>query len=250
MRTWVRSLASLSGLRIWHCQEMWYRQLQLWFDPKPGNSHQIHKPICDCTHPLHLSSSCTRRGISLFCSGNDPNGNAGWLIIPSLSYTFNSPILLPPSHYWRRIKCLFWSHHPLDLLSSVLSLTVKPLEASCCSYSVFNPMYLSFHLYQSTRWALVKDIIWQKVQGHTVAVIPFDLLTVVDVVTTPLLHLALVNTTTSIFPLISLTALPIFSLTLSLFLNFIGWVPHSAVSLHLISYVLTLKCSCLPSLPL
>ena len=29
MRTWVQSLASLSGLRIWHCRELWYR-LQMW----------------------------------------------------------------------------------------------------------------------------------------------------------------------------------------------------------------------------
>ena len=25
MRLWVRSLALLSGLRIWHCHELWYR---------------------------------------------------------------------------------------------------------------------------------------------------------------------------------------------------------------------------------
>ena len=25
MRLWVRSLASLSGLRIWHCRELWCR---------------------------------------------------------------------------------------------------------------------------------------------------------------------------------------------------------------------------------
>ena len=25
MRLWVRSLAPLSGLRIWHCRELWYR---------------------------------------------------------------------------------------------------------------------------------------------------------------------------------------------------------------------------------
>ena len=25
MRMWVQSLASLSGLRIWHCHELWYR---------------------------------------------------------------------------------------------------------------------------------------------------------------------------------------------------------------------------------
>ena len=30
MRTWVQSLASLSGLRLWHCHELWYRsQMQL-----------------------------------------------------------------------------------------------------------------------------------------------------------------------------------------------------------------------------
>ena len=53
MRMWVWSLASFSGLRIWHCPGLWYRlgsgvavagcdigrQLQLWFNPKPGNFH-------------------------------------------------------------------------------------------------------------------------------------------------------------------------------------------------------------------
>ena len=29
MRTWVRALAQLSGLRIWRCHELWYR-LQTW----------------------------------------------------------------------------------------------------------------------------------------------------------------------------------------------------------------------------
>ena len=29
MRTWVQSLALLSGLRIWHCHELWYRS-QVW----------------------------------------------------------------------------------------------------------------------------------------------------------------------------------------------------------------------------
>ena len=29
MRTWVRSLASLSGFRIWRCHELWYRP-QMW----------------------------------------------------------------------------------------------------------------------------------------------------------------------------------------------------------------------------
>ena len=29
MRLWVRSLASLSGLRFWHCCELWCR-LQMW----------------------------------------------------------------------------------------------------------------------------------------------------------------------------------------------------------------------------
>ena len=29
MGLWVRSLASLSGLRIWHCRELWCR-LQMW----------------------------------------------------------------------------------------------------------------------------------------------------------------------------------------------------------------------------
>ena len=30
MKMWVRSLASLSGLRIWHCRELWCRwQMQL-----------------------------------------------------------------------------------------------------------------------------------------------------------------------------------------------------------------------------
>ena len=46
MRIWVQSLASLSGLGIWHCHKLWYKswiwycygcgtglQLQLWFDP-------------------------------------------------------------------------------------------------------------------------------------------------------------------------------------------------------------------------
>ena len=30
MKLWVESLASLSGLRIWHCNELWYRLLWLW----------------------------------------------------------------------------------------------------------------------------------------------------------------------------------------------------------------------------
>ena len=46
MRTQVWSLASLSGLRIWRCYELWCRccgcgvghQLQLWFDPSLGTS--------------------------------------------------------------------------------------------------------------------------------------------------------------------------------------------------------------------
>ena len=25
MRLWVRSLALLNGLRLWHCHELWYR---------------------------------------------------------------------------------------------------------------------------------------------------------------------------------------------------------------------------------
>ena len=29
MRLWVRSLASLSGLRIWGCRELWYRSQTL-----------------------------------------------------------------------------------------------------------------------------------------------------------------------------------------------------------------------------
>ena len=29
MRLWVRSLASLSGLRIQHCHELWYKS-QMW----------------------------------------------------------------------------------------------------------------------------------------------------------------------------------------------------------------------------
>ena len=31
MRTWVQSLALLSGLRIWHCLELWYK-LQIGLD--------------------------------------------------------------------------------------------------------------------------------------------------------------------------------------------------------------------------
>ena len=32
MRLWVQSLVSLSGLRIQHCRELWYR-LQTWLGP-------------------------------------------------------------------------------------------------------------------------------------------------------------------------------------------------------------------------
>ena len=32
VRLWVRSLASLSGLRIWFCCELWCR-LQMWLKP-------------------------------------------------------------------------------------------------------------------------------------------------------------------------------------------------------------------------
>ena len=49
MRMQVRSLASLSGLRIWHCRDLWCRSrmwldpvllwLQLWFDLQPWNFH-------------------------------------------------------------------------------------------------------------------------------------------------------------------------------------------------------------------
>ena len=33
MRTQVQSLVSLSGLRIWHCHELWCRLLWLWCGP-------------------------------------------------------------------------------------------------------------------------------------------------------------------------------------------------------------------------
>ena len=40
MKTLVRSLASLSGLRISHWGELWFRShMQLWFNPQPGNPH-------------------------------------------------------------------------------------------------------------------------------------------------------------------------------------------------------------------
>ena len=32
MMLWVQSLASLSGLRIWHCHELWWRP-QTWLGP-------------------------------------------------------------------------------------------------------------------------------------------------------------------------------------------------------------------------
>ena len=62
MRLWVRSLASLSGLRIWHCHELWYRsQIRLGsgiavavvvvevsatppIRPQPGNLHIATPP--------------------------------------------------------------------------------------------------------------------------------------------------------------------------------------------------------------
>ena len=39
MRMWIWSLALLSGLRIQHCWIQCRSQLQLWFDPWPGNFH-------------------------------------------------------------------------------------------------------------------------------------------------------------------------------------------------------------------
>ena len=55
MRMQVQSLASSVGLRIWYCHKLWRRsqmqirscgcgvgrQLQLWFDPQPGNFHML-----------------------------------------------------------------------------------------------------------------------------------------------------------------------------------------------------------------
>ena len=41
MRMQVRSLASLRGLRIQRCRDCVGQQLQLQFDPSPGNFHML-----------------------------------------------------------------------------------------------------------------------------------------------------------------------------------------------------------------
>ena len=69
MRTQIQSLAPLSGLRIWHCRELWYssqtqlgshvavavvgQPLQFQFNPQPVNFHMPHlcpPPKKGCIH--------------------------------------------------------------------------------------------------------------------------------------------------------------------------------------------------------
>ena len=74
MRTHIRTLASLSGLRIWCCRELWSQmqlwyccgcgvgwQLQLWFDPSPGIS------ICAGFSPKKKKINVASCSICLLC---------------------------------------------------------------------------------------------------------------------------------------------------------------------------------------
>ena len=44
MRTWVQSLASISGLRMQHCRELWYRS-QAWFGFGSGVAVALIRPL-------------------------------------------------------------------------------------------------------------------------------------------------------------------------------------------------------------